>query len=312
MESCPYIFAGSASRELAHSICQYMQMPVGRMETRIFSDGETWVKIDDNVRGKDCFVIQSTCPPVNNHLMELLLIIDALRRASVRSVTAVIPYFGYGRQDRKDQGRVALSAKLVANLITTAGADRVLTVDLHSGQIQGFFDIPVDHLYASHVVAKHILSLKIPDCVVVSPDVGNVKRARAYASRLDAPLVIIDKRRPSPNVSEVMNLIGSVKGRVAFMFDDLIDTAGTICNGAEALMEQGAKEVYAACTHAVFSGDARERLAKSCLTRIFVTDTIPQRNNIGVEKLEVISMAPLLGEAIKRIHSNQSVSALFD
>jgi ribose-phosphate pyrophosphokinase len=311
MEGQPYIFAGSASKDLTESICKYLDWPVGRMETLVFSDGETWVKIDENVRGKDCFVVQSTCSPVNEHLMELLLIIDALRRASAASISAVIPYFGYARQDRKDQGRVALSAKLVANLITTAGATRVLTMDLHSGQIQGFFDIPVDHLYASPVVAEYIKNLGIPDVVVVSPDVGNVKRARAYAARLGAPLVIIDKRRPVANVSQVMNLIGDVDGRVAIMFDDLIDTAGTICNGAEALIGQGAREVYAACTHAVFSGPARKRLSDSHIKRVFVTDTIPQTNGEGLEKIEVISIAPLLGEAIKRISSKQSVSALF-
>ena len=311
MEGQAYIFAGSASRELTDSICKYLKWPVGRMETLIFSDGETWVKIDENVRGKDCFVVQSTYTPVNEHLMELLLIIDALRRASAASITAVIPYFGYARQDRKDQGRVALSAKLVANLITTAGATRVLTMDLHSGQIQGFFDIPVDHLYASPVIAEYFKKLNLPDVVVVSPDVGNVKRARAYSERLGAPLVIIDKRRPLANVSQVMNLIGNVEGRVAVMFDDLIDTGGTICNGAETLKERGAREVYAACTHAVFSGPARKRLSESCLKRIFVTDTIPQKNGADFDKLEVISIAPLLGEAIKRISYKQSVSALF-
>ena len=306
-----HIFTGSASRQLTTAICQNLNAPLGRAETRIFSDGETWVKIDENVRGEDCFVVQSTSMPVNDNLMELLLMMDALRRASARSITAVIPYFGYARQDRKDQGRVALSAKLVANMIVAAGASRVLTMDLHSGQIQGFFDIPVDHLYASPVVAHYIKGLNIPDLVVVSPDVGNVKRARAYAALLDAPLVIIDKRRPAPNVSEVMNLIGSVKGRTAFLLDDLIDTAGTICNGAGVLLEQGAREVYAACTHSVLSGPAKTRIAESCLKRVYVTDTIAQRDCEGFEKLEIISIAPMLGEAIKRISLNQSVSALF-
>ena len=249
MNKNPHIFAGSASTGLTQAICNYLDIPMGRIETQTFSDGETWVKVDENVRGERCFVVQSTYTPVNDRIMELLLIIDALRRASVESITAVIPYYGYARQDRKDQGRVALSAKLVANMITIAGTDRVLTMDLHSGQIQGFFDIPVDHLYASPVMVDHIKKLAIPDLVVVSPDVGNVKRARAYSSKLNAPLVIIDKRRTKANVSEVMNLLGDVKGKTAFLFDDLIDTAGTICNGAAALMQQGAKAVYAACTH---------------------------------------------------------------
>ncbi len=307
----PQVFAGSASEALTHDICEYMGVPVARSQSRHFSDGETWVKIDQNVRGAKCFVVQSTRPPANDHLMELLQLLDALRRASAASITVVVPYFGYARQDRKDQGRVALSAKLVANLLDVAGANRVLTIDLHSGQIQGFFDIPVDHLYASSVIIEHIRDLKIPDLVVVSPDVGNVKRARSYAQALNAPLTIIDKRRPEPNVSEVMNIIGDVKGRTAFLFDDLIDTAGTICHGAQALMEHGAKEVYAACTHPVLSGPARERLAKSPLKRLFVTDTIPQENDASLDKLEVVSVAQLLGEAIWRIHHDQSVSELF-
>ncbi|MFW5870561.1 MAG: ribose-phosphate diphosphokinase [Candidatus Sumerlaeota bacterium] len=308
----PQVFAGSASEGLAHDICEYMGVPVAKSQTKHFSDGETWVKIDQNVRGARCFVVQSTCPPTNEHLMELLQLLDALRRASAASVTAVIPYFGYARQDRKDQGRVALSAKLVANLLHVAGAARVLTIDLHSGQIQGFFDIPVDHLYASTVIVDHIRELDIPDLVVVSPDVGNVKRARSYAQALNAPLTIIDKRRPEPNVSEVMNIIGDVKGRNAFLFDDLIDTAGTICYGAEALIEAGAKDVYAACTHPVLSGPARDRLAKSPLKRVYVTDTIPQKNDDSLDKLEIVSVAQLLGEAIWRIHHNQSVSELFN
>jgi ribose-phosphate pyrophosphokinase len=288
-----------------------MKIPVGRSESRTFSDGETWVKIDECVRGTRCFVVQSTCSPVNDSLIELLQFIDALRRASAASITAVIPYFGYARQDRKDQGRVALSAKLVANLITTAGANRVLTIDLHAGQIQGFFDIPVDHLYASSVVVEHIQRLNLPDLVVVSPDVGNVKRARAYATALDAPLVIIDKRRPRANVSEVMNIIGNVEGCNAFLVDDMIDTAGTICNGAAALKQRGAKAVYAACTHAVLSGPARERLAQAELEKLLITDTIPQANDESLNKLDVVSVAPMLGEAIWRIQSNESVSALF-
>ncbi len=307
----PYVFAGSSSRQLTADICRYMQIPVGRSESRTFSDGETWVKIDECVRGTRCFVVQSTCSPVNDSLIELLQFIDALRRASAASITAVIPYFGYARQDRKDQGRVALSAKLVANLIATAGANRVLTIDLHAGQIQGFFDIPVDHLYASVVVVDRIRQLNLPDLVVVSPDVGNVKRARAYATALEAPLVIIDKRRPRANVSEVMNIIGNVEGCNAFLVDDMIDTAGTICNGATALKQRGAKAVYAACTHAVLSGPARERLAQADLEKLLITDTIPQVNDASLDKLDVVSVAPMLGEAIWRIQSNESVSALF-
>ena len=269
----PYVFSGSASRDLTRKICRYMDLPMGRSDVQSFSDGETKVKIDENVRGAKCCVVQSMCMPVNDNLMELLLFIDALRRASASNVTAVIPYFGYARQDRKDEGRVALAAKLVANLITEAGADRVLTVDLHAGQIQGFFDIPVDHLYASVVLVEHIKNLKIPDMVVVSPDVGNVKRTRAYGSALNAPLAIIDKRRPRANVSEVMSIIGDIEGCNAFLLDDLIDTAGTICNGVRALKEKGAKDVYAACTHAVLSGPARDRLRESGLKRLWCRES---------------------------------------
>jgi len=312
MDERTHIFAGSASIQLAKLICDYLNVPLARSETRVFSDGETWVKIDENVRGAQCFVIQSTSTPVNEHLMELLMMIDALRRASADSITAVIPYFGYARQDRKEQGRVALSAKLVANLLTTSGADRVLTMDLHAGQIQGFFDIPVDHLYASPVLVKHVQELNVPDLVVVSPDVGSVRRARHYAECLDVPLVIIDKRRPKPNVSEVMNVIGDVEGCHAFLFDDLIDTGGTICNAVEVLKRNGAKDVYAACTHGVLSGPACERLAASELKKLFVTNSIePSEDKCRRIRMEVVSVAPLLGEAIRRISKNQSVSALF-
>ncbi len=311
MQSEPIIFSGSASSQLAQDICNFLKIPKGNLETTHFSDRETWVKINENVRGADVFVIQSTCTPANDHLMELLLIIDALRRASVQRVNAVIPYFGYARQDRKDQGRVALSAKLVANLITTAGAERVLTVDLHSGQIQGFFDIPVDHLLAAPLLVEYVKKLNLENYVVVSPDVGNVKRARGYAERLDAPLVIIDKRRPSPNVSEVMNIIGDIAGRNVFIFDDMIDTAGTIVNAANALKENGARDVYACCTHPIFSGDALKIIAQSPLKEIIVTDTIPLNDKKPNDKIHVASVAPLLGEAIRRIHNHQSVSALF-
>lgn len=307
----PHVFAGSASVDLTRAICRHIGIPMGRSEGGRFSDGETWVKIDENVRGTRCFIVQSTCPPGNDNLMELLQCIDALRRASAASITAVIPYYGYARQDRKDQGRVALTAKLVANMIAGAGADRVLTVDLHSGQIQGFFDIPVDHLYASVVLANHIRGMGVRDLVVVSPDVGNVKRTRAYAEALEAPLVIIDKRRPQANVSEVMNIIGDVAGRNAILLDDLIDTAGTICNAVNALKRAGAKDIYAACTHAVLSGPAFERLERCGIKKLLVTDTIPRTDGKGLALLEVVSLASLLGEAIWRIHNNQSVSALF-
>jgi ribose-phosphate pyrophosphokinase len=310
MDSNCHIFAGSASVELGELICAYLGMPLGRRETRVFSDGETWVKIDENVRGTKCFVIQSTSNPVNNNLIELLMIIDALKRASAASVSAVIPYYGYARQDRKDQGRVALSAKLMANLIARAGADRVLAMDLHSEQIQGFFDIPVDHLYAAPVMVDHIKKLELDNLIVVSPDVGNVKRARYYATLLGAPLVIIDKRRPEHNVSEVVNLIGEVKGCNAFIFDDLVDTAGTVCNAADVLKDRGALGVYCACTHGVLSGPAMERINKSCIRKFYITNSIA-RQVPADGKLEVVSVAPLLGEAMRRIHNNQSVSQLF-
>jgi ribose-phosphate pyrophosphokinase len=311
LQSEPIIFSGSASKQLTQDICNFLKLPKGNLETTHFSDEETWVKINENVRGADVFVVQSTCTPVNDNLMELLLIIDALRRASAQRVNAVIPYFGYARQDRKDQGRVALSAKLVANLITTAGAERVLTVDLHSGQIQGFFDIPVDHLLAAPLLVDYVKKLNLENYVVVSPDVGNVKRARGYAERLDAPLVIIDKRRPRPNVSEVMNIIGEIVGRNVFIFDDMIDTAGTIVNAARALKEKGARDVYACCTHPILSGDALKRIAESPLKEAIVTDTIPVNNKKPIDKIHVVSVAPLFGEAIRRIHNHQSVSALF-
>ncbi|NQU42693.1 ribose-phosphate pyrophosphokinase [bacterium] len=307
----PHIFAGNASKALGQMIADYLNLPISKSECRSFSDGETWVKIDENVRGARCFVIQSTSHPVNDHLIELLMFIDALRRASAASVTAVVPYFGYARQDRKDQGRVALSAKLIANLITVAGANRVLTMDLHAGQIQGFFDIPVDHLFAAPVMVERVRSLGLENMAVVSPDIGSVKRARNYALLLDAPLIILDKRRPKPNECEVLNVMGDAQGCNAFIFDDLIDTAGTICEAANALRQNGAKDIYAACTHGVLSGPAMDRLSNSGLKKVFVTDTVPQNHTDNVEILEEVSVAPLLGEAIRRINNNQSVSALF-
>jgi ribose-phosphate pyrophosphokinase len=306
------VIGGSASEVIAKDICNYLKIPLRGRETRRFSDGETWVKITENVRGADVYVVQSTYTPTNDHLMELLLLVDALKRASAGRINAVIPYFGYARQDRKDQGRVALSAKLVANLITTAGADRVIALDLHAHQLQGFFDIPVDHLYAWPLLIKYCKSLKLENYVVVSPDVGNVKMARSYADRLKAPLAIIDKRRPEPNIAEVMNIIGDIKGRNVFLFDDMIDTAGTIVNGAKALIERGACDVFACCTHPVFSGEAIEKLKNSPIKKVIVTNTIPQAVNALGDKLKVISVAPLIGEAIRRIHGKRSVSAIFD
>ncbi|MGI8908349.1 MAG: ribose-phosphate diphosphokinase [Candidatus Sumerlaeaceae bacterium] len=306
----PIIFSGSASKHLGASICEQLSLHCGNVEIRRFSDGEIRVKVNENVRGAKCFVVQSTCTPVHDNLMELLLTIDALRRASAGQVNAIIPYFGYARQDRKDEGRVSLSAKLVANMITAAGADRVITLDLHAAQIQGFFDIPVDHLYAAPLLTNYIKDKGITDFVVVSPDVGNVKRARAYANRLKSSLAIIDKRRPEPNVSEVMNIIGEVAGRNVFIFDDMIDTAGTLCGAAEALKQRGVKDIYACCTHPVFSGPAKQRLADSCIKELIVTDTIPH-DPATLSKMTIVSVAPLLAETIQRIYSNRSVSELF-
>jgi ribose-phosphate pyrophosphokinase len=312
VESEAIIFSGSASRGLTKEICDYLGMPSGNIETTQFSDGETRVKINENVRGADVFVIQSTYTPVNEHLMELLLIIDALKRASASRINAVVPYFGYARQDRKDEGRVALSAKLVANLITIAGANRVITVDLHAGQIQGFFDIPVDHLLAGPLIIDYVKKLGLENYVVVSPDVGNVKMARNYAERLDSALAIIDKRRPQANVSEVMTIIGDIVAKNVFMFDDMIDTGGTIVNAAAALKEKGARKVYACCTHPVFSDNALERIHNSPITEVIVSNSIPVDDKAPLEKIRTVSIAPLIGEAIRRVHANLSVSSLFD
>lgn len=308
----PLIFAGNASKELGQEICEYLGVECGKLETQRFADGEIWVKINENVRGADVFVVQSTYTPANEHLMELFLIIDALRRASAEQINAVIPYFGYARQDRKDQGRVALSAKLIANLITTAGSERVLTIDLHAGQIQGFFDIPVDHLVAAPLLVDYVKNLNLDNYVVVSPDVGNVKMARNYADHLGCSLAIVDKRRPKPNVAEVMNIIGNIEGYNVFIFDDMIDTAGTVVNAATALKEKGAKDIYACCTHPVLSGSALEKIDHCPLTQLVVTNTIPIRDKGPTKKIKVVSVAPLLGEAIRRIYNRQSVSELFD
>jgi ribose-phosphate pyrophosphokinase len=306
------IFSGSSNPALAEKICSYVDVPLGSVQVKTFSDGEIAVEIDESVRGLITFVIQSTCPPVNNNLMELLIMIDALRRASAERINAVIPYYGYARQDRKVAPRQPISAKLVANLITVAGASRVLTMDLHAGQIQGFFDIPVDNLYASPILIDYLSTRFKNDLVIVSPDTGGVERARAFAKRLDASLAIIDKRRPTANVAEVMNIIGEVKGRVVVLLDDMVDTAGTLANSAAALNEHGALAVYACCTHPVLSGEAIERINNAPIEELIVTDTIPMSPEASrCKKIKVLPVAKLFGEAIKRIHNNESVSSLF-
>lgn len=306
------LFSGNANPALAKEICHYLGVALGEALVSEFSDGEIRVRIEENVRGTDVFVVQSCCTPVNNSIMELLIMIDALKRSSAYRITAVIPYFGYARQDRKDQPRVPISAKLMADLITTAGADRVLTMDLHAGQIQGFFNIPVDHLYATPVLLDYITKEGGADLVVVSPDAGGVERARAFAKRLQASLAIIDKRREGPNNAQIMNIIGDVEGRNALLLDDMIDTAGTIVQGAQACAEKGARMVWAGCTHPVLSGPALERIQESCLTQVVVTNTIPLNGKEQrCPKLRVLSVAPLLGEAITRIHEEESVSSLF-
>jgi len=306
------LFSGNANPALAREICGHLGISLGEATVSSFSDGEIRVRIEENVRGADVFVAQSCCTPVNTSIIELLIMIDALKRSSAYRITAVIPYFGYARQDRKEQPRVPISAKLMADLITTAGADRVLTMDLHAGQIQGFFNIPVDHLYATPVLLDYINKRGAADLVVVSPDAGGVERARAFAKRLQAQLAIIDKRREGPNNTQVMNIIGDVDGRNVLLLDDMIDTAGTIVQGAQACAEKGARMVWAGCTHAVLSGPALERLQESCLTEVVVTNTIPLNGKEQrCPKLRVLSVAALLGEAITRIHSEESVSSLF-
>lgn len=312
MENRLEIFTGNANVELAREIAQHLGIEVGDAVVNTFSDGEIQVRINESVRGADVFVIQPLSYPVNDHLMELLIMLDALKRASAWRITAVIPYYGYARQDRKIRARDPITAKLVADLISTAGAHRVLTMDLHAGQIQGFFDFPVDHLMAVPILADYFRKKGIEEPVVVSPDVGGVTRARELATRLGASIAIIDKRRPEPNKAEVMNVIGKVKGKTVILIDDMIDTAGTITLGAEALLEHGAKETYACCTHPVLSGPAIERLEASPIKEVVVTNTIPLRENQKIEKIKVLSVAPLFAEAIRRIHENESVSTLFD
>lgn len=306
------IFTGNANPALATEICDYLGLPLGTSAVCHFSDGEVQVRIEENVRGADVFVIQPTSQPVNEHLMELLIMIDALRRASARRITAVMPYYGYARQDRKTRAREPITAKLVANLLTAAGARRVITMDLHAGQIQGFFDIPVDHLPAGPILAEYLMRIKLEDVIVVSPDVGGVTRARDIAERISAPLAIIDKRRPEPNVAEVTNVIGPVQGKTAVVIDDIIDTAGTITKGAAALLDYGAKAVYVACTHPVLSGPACKRLEESVIKEVIGTNTIAVPSEKMISKLKIFSVAPLLGEAIIRVHEDLSVSKLFD
>lgn len=309
------ILSGNANLPLAQAMADYLGASVTEAAIKRFSDNEIFVEVKENVRGEDVFLIQSTSYPANDHIMELLITLDALRRASARRVTAVIPYFGYARQDRKPGPRTPITAKLVANLITTAGADRVLTVDLHAGQIQGFFDIPVDHLYARPVIVNDIRAQydDLANVIIVSPDVGGVVRARSLASRLDADLAIVDKRRERAGISEVMNIIGEVEGRDCILFDDIVDTAGTLCNAADALLDKGAKSVAAYVTHGVLSGPAVERVAKSKLTSLVVTDTIAQPQAVkDTRNIRILSVAPLFAEAIKRIAEETSVSSLFD
>jgi ribose-phosphate pyrophosphokinase len=307
------VFGGSAVPALADKICAYLGVQRGGASVSRFPDGETLIKIDEDVRGKDCFVVQSTCPPVNDSLMELLIFIDCLRRASAKRITAVIPYYGYARQDRKAEGRTPITAKLVANMLVTAGVDRVLTMNLHADQIQGFFDIPLDHLTAAPVLAKHFVDRDIQDRVLVSPDVGNIKFGNEFASRIGSELAVIHKRRVSGDETVAVSVIGNVERKNVMMFDDMITTAGTVCEAAKLVRRQGAKGVYVAATHGVFVGSAVERLVEADLNEIVVTDTIPLRAEVRerLSNLTVLSVSDLIGEAIRRIHEHRSVSALF-
>ena len=306
------IFTGHANPTLAEQIARYLEVPLGRAKISTFADGEVFAEVRENVRGVDCYVVQPTCAPVNDHLMQLLVMIDTLKRASAGSITAVMPYYGYARQDRKVAARTPITAKLVADLITAAGASRVVAMDLHAGQIQGFFNVPFDHLYAMPVFLEYLQPKLSPGSVCVSPDAGGVERARAYAKRLGSELAIIDKRRPTANVSEVMNIVGAVEGRDCVIIDDMVDTAGTLTNAAKALVDRGAKRVFAAATHPVLSGAALDRIRSSMLEEVVVTDTIPLPEAArGIDKFKVLSVGRLLGEAIKRIHHSDSVSSLF-
>ncbi len=306
------IFSGNSNLNLAQKICKNLGVPLGKANVATFSDGETRVEIDENVRGMDVFIIQSTCPPVNNNAMELLIMIDAMKRASAERITTVIPYYGYARQDRKVAPRAPITAKLVADLITEAGANRVLSIDLHAGQIQGFFNIPVDNLFATPVLLDYMKTRFADNTVIVSPDTGGVERARAFGKRLGATLAIIDKRREGPNESEVMNIIGDVKGKRVVILDDMVDTAGTVVNAAEALEKEGAMEVSVCCTHAVLSGPAVERIERSTIKELIVTDTIPLHDGATLcKRIKILSVAGLLSEAVRRIYYNDSVSSLF-
>ncbi|ADL11639.1 ribose-phosphate diphosphokinase [Acetohalobium arabaticum] len=306
------VVTGNSNPKLAEEICDYLGTSLIDAEVFRFSDGEISVTIRESVRGSDVFVVQPTCPPVNENIMELLIMIDALKRASARSVTAVVPYFGYARQDRKAKPRDPISAKLISNLLTSSGADRLVSIDLHAAQIQGFFNIPVDHLLGAPILAEYFLNKGLDDTIVVAPDVGSVKRCRDFAERLDTSIAIIDKRRPEPNVSEVMNIIGDVSDKNVILLDDMIDTAGTITEAGRVLKNKGAKKVYACCTHPIFSGPAIDRLKESVLEEVVVTNTIPLSEEKKLDKVKVLSIAPLVGEALDRIFKDLSVSVLFD
>jgi len=305
------LFSGTANSALAERIAESLNRPLEALSIRRFSDGEIWVKYVENIRGADVFLIQPTCSPAEN-ILELLIMIDAAKRASARRVTAVIPYYGYARQDRKDQPRVAISSKLMANLIATAGADRVLTMDLHAPQIQGFFDIPLDHLYSSYVFVEYFRKKNIDNLVVVSPDIGSIKMARAYSKRLGAQLALVDKRRPRHNVAEVMHIIGEVRDKNVLIVDDMVDTAGTLVGAAAAMKKKGARQIYAACTHPLLSGDAVERIKTSPINEMVVTDTIPIPEEKMIDKIKILSVAPIFSQAIERIHKEESISILFD
>ena len=305
------VFTGNANPLLAQGVCEYLKIPLGKAEVTQFNDGEIYVKICESVRGADCFVVQPTCPPVNKNLMELLLMIDALSRASAQRITAVLPYYGYARQERKSEPRVSIAAKLIANIITRAGANRVLTIELHATQIQSFFDIPVDHLFATSVLVEYFTREVPREFVVVAPDAGGVARARAFAKRLAASLVIIDKRREVPGKAAVMNVIGEVRGKNAIIIDDIVDTGGTVISAVEALKDNGAREIYVGCTHGVLSPPAIQRIRDSQIKEVIITNTIPLGKEKAVDKIRTLSVAPLLGEAVKRTHEESSVSSLF-
>jgi ribose-phosphate pyrophosphokinase len=305
------IFTGSAHPQLGEAIARFLGVPLGRAHLSRFSDGEIWFQIQDNVRGADVFVVQPTGPPVNENLMELLVMLDAFKRSSASRITSVLPYYGYARQDRKDKPRVPITAKLVADLLSAAGTDRVLTMDLHAAQIQGFFNVPVDHLFAAPVILEYVSRLKLPKLTVVSPDAGGVERARAYAKRLDASLAIVDKRREAPNVAEVHQVVGDVEGRSALIVDDMVDTAGTLAKVAVAIKAAGAREVLASSSHAVLSGEAVAKIEQSPLSKLIVTDSIPLAAEKRSGKIVVLSIAELMGKAIRNIHEEASVTSLF-